>query len=174
MQVKIITLVTNLDGVGPGHSAVSVGEQLYTFEDIGGGWLQSGSGWKKERYEPYLAANEHRPALIQTIPQAYAAWVTEYVNKSIANDDDYLGSGVCSQQVARAVNYSLPKEIDFDPKGFDTPFGVYWCARRLKLVSNEEYLWPGKSSVRFRTWMNIVNKLQADYPIAADNMDLNP
>ena len=174
MQVKIITLVTNFDGVGPGHSAVAVGEELYTFEDVGGGWLQSGSGWKKLKYGPYLAGNEHRPALIQTIPRANPGSVTKYVNKSIANDDDYLGSGVCSQQVARAVNYALPRDIDFDPKGFDTPFGVYWCARRLGLVSGEEYLWPGKSSVLFRVWRNIVNKLQSDYPIAADNMDLNP
>ncbi|REJ77943.1 MAG: hypothetical protein DWQ47_16425 [Acidobacteria bacterium] len=174
MQVKIITLVTNIDGVGPGHSAVAVGDQLYTFEDMTGGWFQSNSGWKKLQYEPYLSNNEHRPALIQTIPSANPPSVTKYVNQSIADDDDYGSSGVCSQQVAMAVNYALPKDVIFNPKGFDTPFGVYWCARRLGLVSSEEYLWPGKSSVRFRTWMNIVNKLQSDYPIAADNMDLNP
>ena len=147
MQVRILTLVSNINGAGPGHSAVAVGDTVYTFEEALGGWLQSTSGWKTLGYDPYLADNEHRPVLAQTLVGAEPTYVTEYVQKSIANDDDYLGSGVCSQQVARAVNYSLPKDVDFDPKGFDTPFGVYHCARRLALVQKEEYDWPGRGSI---------------------------
>jgi len=104
--------------------------------------------------------------LLQTLIGAHGPYVIEYVNKSIENDDDYLGSGVCSQQVAKAVNYSLPKEIDFKPKGFDTPFNVYHCAQRLKVVSSEEYLWPGKSDCSEGTRKRICAKLKTDYPWA--------
>lgn len=174
MQVKILTLISNTAaGEGPGHSAVAVGSTLYTFEDTGG-WFASGSGWKTLVSDSYLKANEHRPVLIQTIPLAAPGSVTKYVINSIANDDDYGGSGVCSQQVARAVNYALPRHIDFDPKGFDTPFGVYHCARRLGLVSSEEYFWPGRGKINALAWARIVNKLRADYPVAFRSMDLSP
>ncbi|MEZ5307170.1 MAG: hypothetical protein R2684_08505 [Pyrinomonadaceae bacterium] len=174
MDVRILTLVTNtVAGEGPGHSAVAVGSKVYTFEDVGG-WLGSNSGWIKIDYDPYLKKNEHRPVLVQYVPTSVGSYVTEYVDKSIANDDDYLGSGVCSQQVSRAVNYSLPKSVDFDPKGFDTPFGVYHCARRLALVSKEEYFWPGKGDINALAWARIVNKLRDDYPDAYANMDLSP
>jgi hypothetical protein len=174
MQVKIMTFVTNTaSGEGPGHSAVAVGDTVYTFEDTGG-WFASGSGWKTLVSSNYLASNEHRPVLVQTIPQAIGPWVTEYVMQSIAKDDDYGGSGVCSQQVSRAVNYALPEGVIFDPKGFDTPFGVYHCARRLGLVESEQYYWPGKGKINALAWARIVNKLKADYPAAFRSMDLSP
>lgn len=166
MQVRILTFVTNFDGVGPGHSAVAVGNTVYTFEDVGGGWLQKGSGWKVLDYATYVKANAHRPVLAQTISQSNSTLVTEYVNNSIKNDDDYMGSGVCSTQVSKAVNWSLPQGIDFDPKGFDTPFGVYWCARRLGLVVSEEYTWGDRKKLMVHVWANIVNKLASDYPDA--------
>lgn len=168
MQVRILTFVTNFDGVGPGHSAVAVDNTVYTFEDVGNGWLQPGSGWKILDYDTYLKANSHRPVLAQTITQSNASLVTEYVKKSIANDDDYLGlgSGVCSTQVSKAVNYSLPHGVDFDPKGFDTPFGVYWCARRLRIVVSEDYTWADRKKITVLTWAGIVNKLASDYPDA--------
>lgn len=174
MQVKILTFVTNTaSGDGPGHSAVAVGDTVYTFEDTGG-WFSSGSGWKTLIMSNYMAMNEHRPVLIQTIPQAFGAYVTEYVTNSIRNDDDYGGSGVCSQQVSRAVNYALPESIIFDPKGIDTPYAVYHTARRLGLVTAEEYFWPGKGKLRALAWSRIVNKLKADYPVAFRSMNLSP
>lgn len=173
MEVKILTFVTNVNGIGPGHSAVSVGKTVYTFEDVAGGWLQSGSGWLTLNYDSYLKKNEHRPVLAQTIKDANPGSVKKYVAKSIANDDDYIGSGVCSQQVAKAVNYALPANIDFDPPGFDTPFAVYHYARTLGLVVKEEYFWPGRSSLRVLTWASIVNKLMTDYPVAYHKMDVS-
>ena len=173
MDVRILTLVSNINGSGPGHSAVAVGDTVYTFEEALGGWLQSDSGWKIVDFDPYLSDNEHRPVLVQTIVSAKSNLVTEYVNRSISNDDDYLGSGVCSQQVARAVNYALPHGIDFDPRGFDTPFGVYQCARRLSLVRGEEYFWPGRGSITVLAWANIVNTLRSDYPVAYRDMDVS-
>lgn len=166
MQVRILTFVTNFDGVGPGHSAVAVENTVYTFEDVGSGWLQPGSGWKILDYNAYKSANTHRPILAQTITQANPQLIIDYVNKSIANDEDYIGSGVCSTQVSKAVNYALPKGVDFDPKGFDTPFGVYYCARRLSIVASEEYTWADRKKLLVRVWANIVNKLDSDYPDA--------
>lgn len=171
MDVKILTLVSNLNGSGPGHSAVSVGSTLYTFEDQMGGWLSSNSGWKVLKYDQYLRDNGHRPALVQTVRGANPTWVTEYVNNSIANDDDYGGSGVCSQQVSRAVNYALPQGVDFDPMGFDTPFAVYHCARRLGVVSAEEYFWPGRKTINYRAWQNIFLTLVHDYPVAKRELE---
>lgn len=173
MDVKILTLVTNFNGSGPGHSAVAVGSTVYTFEDVGGGWLQSGSGWKKLQFGPYLQDNRHRPVLVQTISFANPILVTQYVDRSIANDDDYIGSGVCSTLVSKAVNWALPQSIDFDPKGFDTPFGVYHCARRLGLVKSEEYFWPGRGSIPVLAWAGIVNTLKTDYPDAFRSMDVS-
>lgn len=166
MQVRILTFVTNFDGVGPGHSAVAVDNKVYTFEDVGSGWLQPGSGWKILDYSQYLLANAHRPVLAQTITQSNPQLIIDYVNKSIKNDDDYIGSGVCSTQVSKAVNYSLPHGIDFDPKGFDTPFGVYYCAKNLSIVASEDYTWGDRKKLLVRVWANIVNKLSSDYPDA--------
>ncbi|MEK7724420.1 MAG: hypothetical protein AAB336_08750 [Acidobacteriota bacterium] len=171
MQVRILTFVSNLNGDGPGHSAVAVGSTVYTFEDVSNGWLQGGSGWKKLDYDQYLRDNTHRPVLAQTIQSATPSYVTEYVEKSIKNDDDYLGSGVCSQQVSRAVNYSLPENIIFDPKGFDTPFGVYHCARRLGIVTSEEYKWSGRKEINYRAWQNIFLKLAYEYPLAKNGLE---
>jgi hypothetical protein len=173
MQVRILTFVTNFDGVGPGHSAVAVDNKVYTFEEVRSGWFQSGSGWKILDYDQYLKANAHRPVLAQTIKASNGFLIAEYVSKSINNDDDYVGSGVCSTQVSKAVNYSLPKGIDFDPKGFDTPFGVYYCARRLSLVTSEEYTWANRSTLRVLVWANIVNKLDSDYPDALKGLKAN-
>ena len=164
MEVKTLTCVTNGAGIGPGHSAVMVGTTVYTFEDQGG-WFNSGSGWLTLQYASYMSDNEHRPVLLQTIQLAYAPSVTEYVNTSIANDDDYGGSGVCSQQVAMALDFALG-DIDFDPRSFDTPFGVYHCGRRLGLTSNEEYFWPGKGSLSEAVRNRIVSKLSEDYSAA--------
>jgi hypothetical protein len=165
MEVKILTCVTNAGGVGPGHSAVIVGTTVYTFEDQGG-WFSGRSGWLTLQLPSYKSDNSHRPVLIQTISSAFAPSVTKYVNNSIANDDDYGGSGVCSQQVAMAVNYALPADIDFDPRGFDTPFGVYQCGRRLGLTSAEEYFWPGKGSLSDFVRNRIIGILAEEYPDA--------
>lgn len=164
MIVKILTCVTNGGGIGPGHSAVCVSSDSHTFQDAGGGWLQDGSGWLTFGYEAYLAENKHRPVLLQTIPTAVGSYVNDYVAKSKADDDDYLGSGVCSQQVASAINYALPKDVIFDPKGFDTPFAVYHCAQRLSLVSTEEYLWPDRYSIGEGTRKRIEETLKVEYP----------
>ncbi len=164
MIVKILTCVTNAGGVGPGHSAVCVSSNTHTFEDVGGAWFQDGSGWLQFDYKAYLKKNTHRPVLLQTIPTAVGSYVVEYIDKSKKRDDDYLGSGVCSQQVAKAVNYGLPKDVNFDPKGFDTPFAGYHCAQRLSVVSTEEYLWPDRHSIGEGTRKRIEEILKVEYP----------
>lgn len=168
-KVKLLTLVTNYRGVGPGHSAVAVGSLVYTFEDhlnvIG-----SGSAWRRIDYLDYLKQNSHRPALVQTLLHANPNQVERYIDLSRARDDDYLSSGVCSQLVAEAVDAGLP-HMAFDPKGFDTPLGVYRCARRLGLVLEEKYLWPGRDMIPRSDWKRIVSRLEADYPLAYKDID---
>lgn len=174
LDVKIMTFVSNFDGVGPGHSAIAVGDTAYTFENVGGGWLQAGSGWKALEIKGYMKANEHRPILVQYLkPSVIPGYVVEYVQKSSANDDDYIGSGVCSTQVSRAINYALPEGVVFDPKGVDTPFGVFHCARRLAMVTREEYFWPGKAKMPVLRWASIVNTLKSDYPGVLDKLDIS-
>ncbi|MDD3444065.1 MAG: hypothetical protein PHS60_01535 [Zavarzinia sp.] len=173
-SVAIMTFVTNGGGIGPGHSAVAVGNTAYTFENVGGGWLQSGSGWLAKDLKTYMKANEHRPILMQYMSaQVVPGYVVEYVEKSTKNDDDYIGSGVCSTQVSKAINYALPQSVIFDPKGFDTPFGVFHCARRMGLAVREEYFWPGKAKMPVLEWAYIVNKLRADFPGVLDSLDVS-
>ena len=168
-KVKLLTLVTNHNGLGPGHSAVAVGSLVYTFEDALN-VIGAGSAWRRIDYLNYLKQNSHRPALVQTLHHANAFRVEGYIDSSRADDDDYLSSGVCSQLVARAVDAGLP-HIKFDPKGFDTPLGVYRCARRLGLVLEEQYLWPGRDTIPRSDWQRIVSKLEDDYPLAYRNLD---
>lgn len=173
LDVRIMTFVTNFDGAGPGHSAIAVGNLAYTFENTGG-WLSASSGWSTKEITMYMKANEHRPILLQTLnSQVNAGNVVEYVRKSAENDDDYFGSGVCSTLVSRAVNYALPENVIFDPRGMDTPFGVFHCARRLQLVTREEYFWPGRAQMPVLRWASIVNKLKADYPGVLDKLDIS-
>ncbi|MFA5120444.1 hypothetical protein [Zavarzinia sp.] len=173
-EVAIMTFVSNAGGHGPGHSAVAVGDIAYTFENVGGGWLQSGSGWLAKNKADYMRANEHRPILLQYLnAKAVPGFIQEYVKKSSDNDDDYVGSGVCSTQVSKAVNYSLPEGVIFDPKGIDTPFGVFHCARRMQLVIREEYTWPGRGKIPVLAWASIVNTLKSDYPGVLDKLDIS-
>jgi hypothetical protein len=165
-EVVVVTCVTNTGGgMGPGHSAVAVGAKLYTFEalDYGG----NGSGWLVFDREAYFSKNAHRPLLLQTIRHTAVCphLVGEYVRKSIRADDDYIGSGVCSTQVAKALDAAMPR-VRFEPRGFDTPYEVYRTARRLLLVAGERYLWPGRTGLEQTVKMRILAKLRADYPQA--------
>jgi hypothetical protein len=64
-----------------------------------------------------------------------------------------------------ALDYALPN-LTFNPRGFDMPFGVYHCARRLGLVQREEYFWPQRASLNVLAWARVANKLRSDYPAA--------
>jgi hypothetical protein len=142
--VSILTFVTNGQGVGPGHSAIQIENKCYSFENANDwfSWKTENSGWKILNVSDYYDKNAWRPILRQRLNQkCYSESVIEYINKSIKNDDDYISSGVCSTLVSKAINYALPAEIIFDPKGIDTPFGVFHCARRLGLVLSEDYTW---------------------------------
>jgi hypothetical protein len=174
-RVRILTLVTNGQGIGPGHTAIAVENTVYSFENIGDIFsiITESSGWKTFSYGTYLKQNSFRPVLIQTLNQSCNAdYLEEYVEKSRKRDDDYLGSGVCSTLASKAINYALPESIIFDPKGVDTPFGVYHCARRLGLVASEQYVWADCKTVTVLTWASIVNTLRSDYPAAHKGLDL--
>jgi len=168
-KVRLLTLVTNYQGMGPGHSAVAVNDLVYTFEDALN-VIGSGSAWRRIYYRTYLKQNAHRPILVQALFRANPDKVESYIDSSRTRDDDYLSAGVCSQQVAQAVNAGLP-HITFDPRGFDTPLGVYRCARRLGLVFEEKYFWSGRDTIPRSDWEKIVSRIRDDYPLAYKRMD---
>jgi hypothetical protein len=175
-RVRILTCVTNGQGIGPGHTAIAVENTVYSFENMVDNLslLLRNSGWKTFGYASYIAANSFRPVLIQTLnASCVPEYVEEFVAKSKKRDDDYGTSGVCSTLASKAINYALPESIVFDPKGIDTPFGVYHCARRLGIVRSEEYIWADSKTVRVLTWAGIVNTLRSDYPAAYKALDLS-
>lgn len=167
MAVRILTLVTNgRGGTGPGHSAVAVNDKVYSFEEfLGANTSTKTSGWKIFGFAPYLKKNGHRPALVQWLTQVQEKRVLAYINESIRDDDDYGTSGVCSQQVSMAIDYGLPKR-NFNPRGFDTPYGVYHHARNKGLVQREEYFWTNRAELNALAWARIANKLKREYPLA--------
>jgi hypothetical protein len=175
-NVRILTCVTNGQGIGPGHTALAVENTVYSFENIADIFsiITENSGWKTFGYSAYMKQNSFRPVLIQKLTiKCNPDYLLEYIDKSIKRDDDYGSSGVCSTLASKAINYALPEEIVFDPKGIDTPFGVYHCARRLGLVLGETYEWPDCKTVRVLTWASIVNTMRSDYPSAFAKMDFN-
>jgi hypothetical protein len=174
-NVRILTCVTNGQGIGPGHTALAVENTVYSFENMADIFsiITESSGWKTFNYPGYLKQNSFRPVLIQKLSiKCNPDYLLQYIDKSTKRDDDYGSSGVCSTLASKAINYALPEEIIFDPKGIDTPFGVYHCARRLGLVLAEQYLWPDCKTVNHLAWASIANTLKSDYPAAYKAMDL--
>ena len=143
-HVKLLTLVSNAGGVGPGHSAISINDIVHTFEVPPHQTIGPGTGWDKFKMGDYLRRNAHRPVYIQTLKTEVDPGRTySYV---VNSTDDYGINGVCSQQVALAVDHGWMLGT-FDPVGIDTPYKVYHHARRKRLVQSESRVWPGRDSL---------------------------
>jgi len=146
-KIAILTCVSNVMGAGPGHSAVVAYDSVYSFETVP--WQNTfNDGWNIFKIGKYLEHNAGRPVVIQELTQLVdLERVMRRVRTSMQNDDDYLGlpSGVCSTQVARALNAGTVQK--FDPKGIDTPYGVFKHATALGLVNRSYYYWPGKFDI---------------------------
>ena len=167
-KLTILTCVTNLNGSGPGHTAIAVDNTVYSFENTGD-WFSFGgnnaSGWITADLDAYLKKNAHRPVILQTLNEKVKPDpVLGFIRGSMASDDDYLSSGVCSSLVSSAINAGLTG--GFNPSGVDTPWKVYNLARAKGIVADEQGVWPGAGSVTVLTWASIVNKLKADFPNA--------
>ncbi len=112
MPVSLVTCVSNKGGLGPGHSCIDIDGKIFTFQGID--WGGDNSGWEQVARDRYLAKNAHRPVILQELtPAVHAGKVLDYILESIADDDDYLGSGVCSSQAASAIEAGyVQKEIE--------------------------------------------------------------
>lgn len=169
--VTIMTFVTNGGGVGPGHSAIAFDDTVYSFEAVGD-WFNSQSGWITVNYDDYVEKNAWRPIILQTLsPKVSPKKARAYIQKSMLNDDDYLSSGVCSSQVAAAVDAGTT--VPFDPDGIDTPNRLYGKARRAGLVLAENIIWEDQTSMTTLQWASIVNKLNFDYPQVAKKLQVH-
>ena len=160
-QCAILTCVTNIGGRGPGHSALVVDDTVHTFENAGD-WFslptRERSGWRRFGRAAYLAQNTQRPVIVQVLDRVRvdAADAEAYVVRSTADDDDYIGSGVCSSQVANAVDAASPTLV-FNPRGIDTPYKVFHLARTMGLATTTYAIWAGTNA-------NASAKLAKDYP----------
>ena len=113
----ILTLVSNVAGYGPGHSAIVALDKVYTFEAIAGFY---GDSWLIVDVREYLNRNTHRPVVVQELnDKVDLQKVMKYVSGSMGSDHDFLGSGVCSSQVAHAISAATSQS--FNPTRVDTP-----------------------------------------------------
>ena len=166
-KLTILTCVTNGAGCGPGHTAIVIDDLVYSFENAGD-WFSKGgnnaSGWITAKLADYLKKNEKRPVLLQELNEKVRPGPVEaYIKKSIAEDDDYLSSGVCSSLVASAINAGY--SAGFNPFGVDTPWKVYHHAKQKGIVAGERGIWdPDK--VNFAHRGLIASKLALDFPTA--------
>ena len=164
-KVALITCITNAGGVGPGHTAVLLGDTVYSFENMGD-WFSvfnEKSGWKIFKLKKYLETNKNRPVIIQELSsKVSAAKVKSYILNSISSDADYGSSGVCSSVAASAVEGAMTGS--FNPSGVDTPYKVFHLAIKKGIVKSTQVYWPGKSSLSDGVRQSILNKIKADYP----------
>jgi hypothetical protein len=165
-KIAILTCITN--GVvinSPGHSALIADDKVYTFENLMGGALSSNSGWSIVKTTDYLKlpGNVIRPIVIQELDmqKVNAGKALAYIEASIANDEDYLGSGVCSTQAASALSAGVAG--GFDPWGVDTPHSVYALAKERMLVSRAYYIWDSSKAPAAKV-PGLIEKLANEYP----------
>jgi hypothetical protein len=146
-KIAILTCISNgVYATSPGHSAIIADDKVYTFENLTGGALSENSGWSILKTNDYLKlpGNVSRPIVIQELSdqKVAAEKVLAYIHASIARDDDYLGSGVCSSQAASAIDAGITG--GFSPWGVDTPHSVYSLAKERKLVSRAYHIWDSR------------------------------
>jgi len=140
-SVQLVTCVTNAGGIGPGHSAIAYNNTVYSFEQLDYG--KSGSGWLVIGLTKYINNNKHRPVILQELTSAVsAAKVLKYIQSSMRNDDDYIGSGVCSSQAAAAIDAAYSGT--FNTIGVDKPYEIYQLAKDKGIVKSETMHWAGE------------------------------
>lgn len=144
-RMALLTAVGNGSGRltnGPGHSALIVDNEVWTFEDfprVDG----STSGWIVSPTTLYLGKplNLSRPIIIQELSPSAVNFskAMDYIQRSTWADEDYIGSGVCSQQSAAALAVAVTG--GFDPRGVNTPRAVHDLAKSRGLASKTYYIW---------------------------------
>ncbi len=158
-HIAILTLVSNFGGKGPGHTAIVISSSVYSFEDP----LGDKHSWLKMPIPTYLEKNAHRPVIVQELIgwQVTAKDSLSYIHKSMNSEDIYILSGVCSSQVASAVEAGIGQS--FNPKGADTPDKVYRLAKWRGIVKREYYFWPGKDRIHAHDRARLEDRMDNDY-----------
>jgi hypothetical protein len=174
-KIAVLTLVSNVKGSGPGHSAIvasgKTSSKVATFEEIGGS-ATTGTAWMIIDTKTYLLKNKHRPVVVQELNEKVRPLdVMDYVLRSMKRLEGFLSSGVCSMQVALAIDAGTVGE--FNPKGVDTPHKVYLLIKHRGLEKSTYHYWPGASaSALGDAFSKLQNKMATDYagvPQAAPN-----
>lgn len=148
-RIAILTCVGNPGlPTGPGHSALIADSVCYTFENMGSNFSTTKSGWDVLKTTKYLKRpdNLKRPVIIQEIDTSKVKpkSVLTYIHGSMVADDDYGTSGVCSSQVANAIEAGIKGK--FNTRGLDKPRDVYLLAKSKRIVKKSYYIWDPKLS----------------------------
>lgn len=163
-KVSILTCVSNWRGSGPGHTALVIGPTVYSFENAGDWFaVTERSGWQVFGVKSYLKDNEHRPVILQELTSRVdAGKAFGYIVRSMAGDDDYIGSGVCSSQVSNAIDAAW--NGSFNPAGVDTPHKVYTLANRSGIVADISWTWPGRDALPAKMRDDLMVRMRTEYP----------
>ncbi|GAA5166066.1 peptidoglycan-binding domain-containing protein [Viridibacterium curvum] len=166
--LAVVTMLGNAGGIGPGHTALVVGSDTYSFEDWAF-WQAPSDAWMFFNTRQYLLQmNRTRPAIVQELTRSVQFKpIATYLVESIQAGDQYAADGVCSSQVAAALVRGTGPE--FRPRGIVTPREVYLMLQRSGLVSRSYYYWPDEPSsltlpgVPPPKWV-ITERLRREYP----------
>ena len=157
----IITRGTKASGYGPGHTALWVGGTVYSFEQMG-----SFNGWLVTSAQDYadLPGNKKRPLIYFKLNgRVDGAKLGQYLKSESDEWFERYGPSVCSQRASIALDSATFG--GFDPKGYDTPFGVYWCAWRRQVVDEWWGVWKSPDQQSAEAQKRIWAKLDTDYDI---------
>jgi hypothetical protein len=160
-SVGIITCVTNASGYGPGHTALWVNSKVYSFEQ-----MSSYNAWLVMDAQKYadLPGNKKRPLIYFKLNgHVDGGALDQYLRDEASEWFERYGPSVCSQRASVALNEATFG--GFDPKGYDTPFGVYWCAWRRQVVESWWGVWKDPAAQSDAAQARIWAKLDADYDI---------
>ncbi len=162
--LRILTCVTNAGGVGPGHTALWVDNTVYSFEQ-----MTSFNGWLVQAATTYLNndQNKNRPVIAQTLNSRVNAQkvLTALQDEAAEWFERYSAGNVCSQRASANLDAGASK--GFNPRGFDTPYGVYWHAWNKEYVGSERCVWQDRSG----QFASKRDKLLADYQFEIDSVD---
>ena len=129
---------------GPGHTAVLVRGAVFTFEPTAG-WPGLATGWKRYEQRDYLGKNVHRPIVLHTFDGSCDEKRTfNYILKNVAEDDDYMSSGVCCQKAVKALSKGFG-QASLRVAGVNTPRNVSRWASRHKSLKAIDLVWSPPS-----------------------------
>lgn len=137
--LAVMFMLGNAGGVGPGHSALVVGSDVYSFEDIG---FHVGDSWRiLSTREFILQKNRTRPAIVQELSSAVQLKpLMAFLVESIQAGDLWAVDGFCSDLAAVAVSRgTLGRYV---PRGILPPHELFRQLQRAGLVSRSYYYWP--------------------------------